>query len=112
MPGKSRKKGRYTPQVKKQGGAVNPSESIIQEAGVQTSTPAPVVKAAVATPPAARPAVPAATRVAPAARSIIPAVMLKASAVRYQNVKKELLTIGVLAAVILIILIAVAMFLT
>jgi hypothetical protein len=108
MPGKSRKKGRYTPQVKKQGAAVNSTASVSQQAGTQVNTTAPVTKAPAAPPPAVKTGVPEASRVAPAMRSIVPLAMLKAAAIRYENVKKELATIGILAGVILIVLIIVA----
>jgi hypothetical protein len=109
MPGKSRKKGKYTPQVKKQGAAVNASEIAPQTTATPVSAPAPAVKAPVTPPAAVKTGTTASVRTSAAPRATVSPAMLKSAALRFSNVKRELVTIGVLAAVILIIVIVVAM---
>ena len=109
MPGKSRKKGKYTPQVKKQSGVVGSTKSTSPETGAPVSAPAPIAKAPVAPPAAVKTGTAAESRATPAPRPGTPSAMIKAAAVRYSNVKKELLTIGVMAGVILIVLVVISM---
>ena len=97
MPGKSRRrKGKYSIQSKKQGGAVRSNASVQPPAAAQARELTPVTN------------VPAPPRVVPAPKIRAPAPMVKSSAVRYANVPTELRTIGILAGIILVLLVVLA----
>jgi hypothetical protein len=99
MPGKSRKKGKYSIQNKKQAGAgrANPVIQQASTAKVPETTP-------VSSPPVSPRVVPDLPRVAPARPARGAAAMAKPSGMRYEFVGVELRTIAILAAVMLVLL--------
>lgn len=105
MPGKSRRKGKYSLQSKKQGGPARPA------AVAQQPVSAQVHQATANSSPSATPNVaPASPRVVPArpARGAAHVQMDKPVAIRFAFVTKELRTIGILAGLMLIILVVLA----
>ncbi|MEK7354152.1 MAG: hypothetical protein AABZ77_06580 [Chloroflexota bacterium] len=106
MPGKSRRKGKYSIQGKKQGGPARPA-AVAQSFDGRTQ----VHQATAISSPSATPnVVPASPRVVPArpARGAAHVQMDKPVAIRFAFVTKELRTIGILAGLMLIILVVLA----
>ena len=106
MPGKSRRKGKYSVQNKKQGAPARP-------AGVQQPAAAKVLGTApVSSLPTSSISMPASPRVVPDSPRVRPArgtaQMAKPTGIRYEFVSKELRTIGILAGLMLILLVVVA----
>ena len=104
MPGKSRRKGKYSIQGKKQGGPARPA-AVAQSFDGRTQ----VHQATAISSPSATPnVVPASPRVVPARPARGAAQMAKPTGIRYDFVTKELRTIGILAGLMLIILVVLA----
>ena len=102
MPGKSRRKGKYSIQNKKQGGSARPAvDKQPMAAGILETTPtvSRTVSPSVAS---------ASPRVAPARPARGAEQMAKPTGVRYAFVATELRTIGILAGLVLILLVVLA----
>ena len=103
MPGKSRRKGKYSIQNKKQGGSVRPAAVVQPPLAGKVRETNPISN--MATPPHV---VPASPRVAPARPARGAEQMAKPTGVRYAFVATELRTIGILAGLVLILLVVLA----
>ena len=96
MLGKSRRKGKYSIQSKKQGGSVRPNLVVQQPLDGQLRETTPIATAQ------------AATRVAPARPARPTEQLAKPAAIRYTFMATELRTIGILAGLMLILLVVLA----
>ncbi|GEM_PF-2818954 len=103
MPGKSRRKGKYSIQSKKQNGPAGPAEAVESSDG-RTQ----VHQATISSPPASPKAVSDSSRVVPARPARGSAPMARPTGIRYEFVGIELRTIGILAGLMLILLVVLA----
>ena len=102
MPGKSRRKGKYSIQSKKQGGPARPA-AVVQQPVTQVHQ-----ATTISSPPASPKVVLDSPRVVPARPSRGAAPMAKLTGIRYEFVRVELRTIGILAGLMLILLVVLA----
>ena len=103
MPGKSRRKGKYSIQNKKQVGQSRANPVVKQPSAAQVNPTSPISN--MAEPPRVAPVSP---RVAPARPARGAEQMAKPTGIRYAFVATELRTIGILAGLMLILLVVLA----